>query len=297
MPSGVTNPGLNLAIPAFFGHMKPMLADLRRLGATDFSAQAPGTELKPGATMTIPLASVTAAGIFNSSTNNYLTGGGTKWMTATAQHIHQGYDISGLDIDRAADHGRIEERFSRRASAGVAMTISSQVAAAFDAVTASTAITLVASPTLAAYQKLFGEVCDLNKINPYMCTLALSGAELGKIKAAFHAVGISATTNRDLAQLLDFGDVVVLPGVAGRMWIVPPSSFGTIACPPTILDGYIATGIETDDDTGFSVAITVAFDQELNRRVTNVGVWFGCALISAAADGSTPGIIKVVAPA
>ena len=49
----IENPGLVQAIEAMFGLIRPRVIDLRRLGATDFSAENPSLDIKPGATMKV----------------------------------------------------------------------------------------------------------------------------------------------------------------------------------------------------------------------------------------------------
>jgi hypothetical protein len=50
----LTSPGLVLSIDALFGFIRPPVRKLARLGATDFSADAPGIDIKPGATIKSP---------------------------------------------------------------------------------------------------------------------------------------------------------------------------------------------------------------------------------------------------
>ena len=57
----LTSPGLTLAIDALFGNIKPQLDLIRRLGATDFAAENPGVDIKPGTTMKMPLSTVSEA--------------------------------------------------------------------------------------------------------------------------------------------------------------------------------------------------------------------------------------------
>ena len=85
----ITAPGITLAIDALFGNMKPNVDVLRKMGMTDFSAEAPGLEIKPGTTMKVPLSTVTKALEYNEDSNNYLTGGNTSYGTLTATHFLQ----------------------------------------------------------------------------------------------------------------------------------------------------------------------------------------------------------------
>ena len=50
---------------------------------------------------------------------------------------------------------------------------------------------------------------------------------------------------------------------------------------------------ETDPDTGLSVGIVIASDQDHNRLIANADLWFGCTVQGCAAAASTAGIIKV----
>ena len=106
-------------------------------------------------------------------------------------HFLKGYDISGTDIDRGVDAGRIEQLFSRRAATGILMAMSDTTATALDGVTLSTGITPPAAPTAEEYLKPAGSVTAKNKVNALGSVLALSGTELGKIKAAFVADGVT----------------------------------------------------------------------------------------------------------
>ena len=90
----LTSPALTLSIEALFGHIRPALDIIDALGPTDFSSDAPGLDVKPGATIKVPLSTVSAATAFNASSNNYLTGGNTDWASLTASHYLQGFDAS-----------------------------------------------------------------------------------------------------------------------------------------------------------------------------------------------------------
>ena len=105
----LTSPGLTLAIDALFGNIKPQLDLIRRLGATDFAAENPGVDIKPGTTMKVPLSTVSAALAFDDDTNNYLTGGDTAYGTLTCTHFLQGYDMRGTNIDAGVNAPRIKQ--------------------------------------------------------------------------------------------------------------------------------------------------------------------------------------------
>lgn len=289
----ITNPALTIAVEALFGYIRPTILNLSKLGSTDFSSDAPQVDIKPGATMTFPVSSVAGASAFHADTNNYLTGGSTSWATLTATHYLQGFDIAGTDIDNGVNASRIEQLFSRRAAAGINIAVGTAAVASLDGVTASTGITLPASPTLAEYSALFGAVEGKNKVNSIGSVLALSGTELGKIKSVFLAAGINPGSNQELAAMLNFSDIVLVPAATGRIWVVPPSAFGFIARVPSVVARYLSAGSETDPETGLSIGIVVADDQTLNRRITNADLWFGATALSANAAATTAGIIKV----
>lgn len=289
----ITAPALVIATEALFGHIRPTILNLMKLGATDFSADAPGVDIKPGTTIKVPVSSVAGASAFNATTNNYRTGGTTSWAELTATHYLQGFDILGTDIDSGVNAPRMEQLFSRRAGAGIVIAVSQTSVSALDGVTPSTGITLPAAPTLAEYNSLFGLVDAKNKVNAIGSVLAVSGSELGAIKAAFLGAGVNPGSNTELAQMLGFSDIVVVPGATGRLWVVPPSSFGFIARVPTYVARYVAAGSETDPETGLAIGIVVADDQDLNRRITNADIWFGATALSANAAATTAGIIKV----
>ena len=103
------SPGLVLAVPATFGFIKPQLDLIRRLGATDFSAEDPGLKSEPGVTVKYPLSVVSKALAFDDDTNNYLTGGNTEYGELTATHFLQGYDMRGTDIDKGQNAARIKQ--------------------------------------------------------------------------------------------------------------------------------------------------------------------------------------------
>lgn len=289
----ITNPGLVVAIESLFGLIKPAINDLARLGMTDFSAEKPNVDIKPGSTSKIPISSVSAALEFNETTNNYLTGGATAWASLTATHFLQGFDLKGADIDAGVDAPRIKQLFSARAAAGIGLSTSGVTATALTAITTSTGITLPAAPTYAEYDALFGQVETKQKLNAKGSVLAVSGSELGKIKSAYHDKGIAFASLEEIAGMLGFADLVPVTGVTGRMWVVPPLSLGFIARVPAILARYVAAGVETDPDTGLSIGIVVADDQAGNRQIANADLWFGCAALSANAAATEAGIVKV----
>ncbi|MGN0846826.1 MAG: hypothetical protein ACI4RA_05520 [Kiritimatiellia bacterium] len=286
----LTAPGLTLSIEALFGHIKPQLDVVRRMGFTDFSKADPGIEIKPGATIKYPLSSVDAASVYDESTNNYLTGGSTAWGTLTATHYLQGFDLKGVNIDEGVNAGRIRQLFAARAGAGIAWAVRNAVKTSLDGATASTAVTLKAAPALADYDALGEGVGWLDKAN---ATLVVNGAEWAKIKGVLHGAHLSATPAA-AAEELGFRELVVLPDLTARAVIVPFSSVGFIARVPAIVANYPESGAETDEDSGLSVGIVVADDQAKNRQVVNADLWFGVALISASANATTSkGAIKV----
>ena len=64
----ITSPALTLAMDAMFGNIKPVIDALKKLGATDFSADAPGFQVKPGATIKIPVSSIEASTTIRATT-------------------------------------------------------------------------------------------------------------------------------------------------------------------------------------------------------------------------------------
>lgn len=285
----LTSPGLVLAVEALFGHIRPTLVNLSKLGATDFSADKPSAEIKPGATIKVPVSSVAAASEYNASTNNYLTGGATDWAVLTATHYLQGFDIAGADIDTGVDAPRIKQLFSRRAGGGVSAAAQAVAVAALDGATASTGVTLPAAPTIAQYVALAGTLAWLDKASS---VLAVNGSEAGLIKGAFFDKGVSGD-EQALAKYMGFSDLVVLPGMTARACVVPASAMGFIGRVPAILARYAEAGAETDPETGLSVGIVVADDQAKNRQIVNADLWFGATVLSANAGATTAGVVKV----
>lgn len=285
----LTSPGLTLSIEALFGHIRPALDLIDALGPTDFSADAPGLEVKPGATIKVPLSTVSAAQAFNASTNNYLTGGNTDWASLTATHFLQGFDITGTNVDQGVNAGRIKQLFSKRCGVGIAMAAKDTIITALDGTTASTGVKIVASPTLAQYDALASAV---SWYDPTEACLVVNGTEHAKIKAVMHSAHLSATPE-SIAAELGFRKYIVLPGMTARICIVPYSSIGFMARVPTLVASYRESGVETDEKSGLSVGIVVAEDQATNKQVVNGDLWFGAAVVSANAGATTPGIIKV----
>ena len=81
--------------------------------------------------------------------------------------------------------------------------------------------------------------------------------------------------------------------MTARAAIVPANSFGSIARVPTIVSRYLEVGTETDPDTGLSVGIVIADDQDHNRLIANADIWFGCAVQGAPASANKAGIVKL----
>lgn len=284
----LTSPALTLAVEAMFGNIKPALDIIDALGPTDFSDGAPGVDVKPGATIKVPLSTVGAAQAFNASSNNYLTGGDTDWATLTASHYLQGYDVSGVNLDQGVNAARIRQLFAKRCGSSIAMAARAAIVSALDGATASTGVKIAASPTLAQYDAL-ASACDW--FNPAECVLVLNGAEWVKVKGVLHGSHLSASP-QSAAEELGFKRVVVLP-TTGRAFIVPFGSMGFISRVPQIVADYKEHGTETDPDSGLSVGIVVADEQSGNRIVVNGDLWFGAALLSANAAATTPGVVKV----
>ena len=285
----LTSPGLTLAIDALFGNIKPLLDLIRRLGATDFAAENPGVDIKPGTTMKMPLSSVSEALAFDDDTNNYLTGGDTSYGALTCTHFLQGYDMRGTNIDAGVNAPRIKQLFSMRVATGLSMAMQKALKTALDGTTASTGVKIVAAPTLAQYDALAADITWLDKLNS---ALVVNGAEFAILKGLMHGANLSATP-ANIAQELGFRDVIVVPGMTARAVIVPISSIGFMGRVPAIVADYKETGIETDPDSGLAIGIVVANDQEHNRVVVNGDLWFGVCAKSASADATKAGIIKV----
>ena len=287
----LTSPALTLATEALFGHITPALDLIDALGPTDFSADAPGLEVKPGATIKVPLSTVSAASAFNASTNNYLTGGNTDWASLTASHYLQGFDITGVNIDQGVNASRMKQLFSKRAGVGIAMAAKAAIVTALDGTTASTAVKIAAvgTVTLAGYD---GLATAATWFDPTEACLVVNGTEYANIKNLMHAAHLSATPE-NMAAELGFKKVICLAGMTARACIVPYSSIGFIGRVPALIASYRESGAETDEKSGLSVGIVVAEDQATNKQVVNADLWFGVATVSANAGATTAGIIKV----
>ena len=287
----ITSPALTLAVPALFGRIRPATDLLRRLGPTDFAADAPTVQIAPGATIKVPISSVDAAQEYNASTNNYLTGGSTDWASLTATHLLSGHDVSGVDIDSGVNQGRIEQLFSIRAGDAIAAAVQGVLKTALDGVTQSTEIVIPAtgSATLADYLNIASGIAWLDRATSM---LAVNGSELAAIKAVFAAQHILGT-DEELARYMGFAGIVCVPGMTARAVIVPRSSVGFLARVPTTIARYRESGVETDGDTQLSIGIVVADDQGKNRLVVNGDIWFGATLLSANAAATTAGAVKI----
>lgn len=285
----LSSPALTLAVPALFGNVKPVLNAIKRLGPTDFSADAPEFAVKPGATVKVPVASITAAAEYNESTNNYGTGGATDWASLTAKHYLKGFDVSGTNIDQGVDQQKIEQIFALRAGSGIAYAIQSATAAALDSCTASTGVTLPAKAALSDYLKLNGAK---DWFDGLLTVLALNGSEYANLKSLLAEAGIVGD-DRQVAGVLGFKDVLLVPGMAARACVVPEGSLGFLGRVPALVADYAEDGVETDPDTGLSVGIVVNADRDHNRRIVNADIWFGVYAISSPATAVSAGVIKV----
>lgn len=286
----LTSPAITLSIEALFANIKPTLTALKKLGLTDFSADKPGVDIKPGATIKVPLSTVGAAAAFDESTNNYLTGGNTDWASLTATHYLQGFDLKGVNIDEGVNESRVKQLFAKRCGTGISMACVAAIKTALDGCTASTGVTLPTTATLANYD---GLAHAKDWYDPMQSCLVLNGAEFAALKGVMHAAHLSASLE-SLATELGFKKVIVLSGMTARAAIVPYGSIGFISRVPTLVADYKEAGVETDSDSGLSLGIVVASDQGVNKMVVNGDIWFGCAALSASADAAkTKGIIKV----
>lgn len=285
----ITSPGLVLASHALFGQVKPLLDSLKKLGPTDFSADAPPVDIKPGATVKVPVSDVSKAGVYDATDNHYRTGGSTSWHTLTANHYLEGFDLTGVDIDSGVNAERIRQLFSARASIGIAMAVQDAVKTALNGVTASTAVTIPASPTLAQYVALAHAV---DWADGSLCALAVNNAELAQIKGVFAAAHLAGSLD-EIAEYMGFRSLVLVPGMTARAVIVPASTIGFIGRVPTYIARYVQTGAEVDEDTGLAIGIVVADDQDHNRQIVDADLWFGTTVLSANAGATTKGAIKV----
>lgn len=288
----ITAPGLTLSIPALFGMIKPTVDTLRKIGSTDFAASADGImPIKPGATLKVPVSSVSAALEYDYDDNNYCTGGETSWAQLTAKHYLQGFDISGVDIDSGVSQGRMEQLFARRAGAGIAAAVQGVVVAALDGATASTGVTVpdVGTAVLSDYLNIGNGLAWLDKSTSVLAVNGTALADIKKLFAAGHIIG----TNTEIAQFMGFADLVLVPGMTARFAIIPATSVGFVGRVPEIIADYPQAGAEMDEDTGLAVGIVVANDQCHNRRIVNADLWFGMAVLSANAGATTAGVVKI----
>lgn len=298
----LTSPALTLSIEALFGHIRPALDIIDALGPTDFSAEAPGLEVKPGATIKVPLSTVEAAKPFVDSSaatqqnpvNNYLTGGNTEWAALAATHYLQGFDIKGVNIDQGVNAARMRQLFAKRAGVGIAMAVKNAIRTALDNTTnipVSTAVKIpaVASVALSDYD---GLAHAKDWYDPTEACLVVNGTEYSAIKKLMHAAHLSASPE-SIAAELGFRKVIVLAGMTRRMCIVPYSSIGFIARVPALVADYEEAGVETDEKSGLSIDIVVATEKGDNKRVVNGDLWFGCATVGSPAGATTAGIIGV----
>ena len=285
------SPACVLAIEAMFANIKPGLDGITKLGTTDFSKDAPGVQVKPGATIKVPISSVSAAGTYDASSNHYGTGGDTSWAELTCAHYLKGFDITGVNVDQGADAGRMKALFTSRAGTSIAAAVQAALASALDGTTTSTGVTCpaVGSATLADYMKLS---TAKGWMNGPESVLALNGAELANVKALFAAAHIMGS-NTELAQFLGFKDMVLVPGMTDRMCIVPAGSMGFVARVPEIIVKYRESGVETDPDTGLSIGIVINEDGDHNRLIANADLWFGVAAQSCAQAAAAAGIVNV----
>lgn len=291
MPMTLT--GIALSIEAMFANIRPATDTLQKLGSVDFSSAAPGIDIKPGATIKVPLSTIAAASAFNVSTNHYGTGGATTYGDLTATHYLQGFDLSGEDLDKGVNAPRMKNLFARRAGGGIAMAAMAAVKTGLDAVTASTAVTLNAtmgSRVIADYLNLAGSIAWLDKTTS---VLAVNGATLANIKSLLAAINVTTASLTELAQYLGFRDIVLVPGMTASAVIVPAGGFGSIARVPAIIADYAEAGVETDPESGLSVGIVVNNDRNLNRQIVNADLWFGVITQKAPAAAGTSGCIKI----
>lgn len=287
----LTSPALTVAVPALFGAVRPTLDTLRRIGATDFSADAPDYDIKPGATIKIPISSVSAASAYDETSNNYLTGGTTDWASLTCTHYLKGFDVSGVNVDQGVDAAKMKQLFAVRAGKSIAAAAMGNARTALDGVTASTAVKLpaVASAAISDYQTLGA---DLNWLDRANAVLAVNATEYANIRAVFAAVNVIGT-EQELAAFIGYRDLVCVPGLTARAVIVPDGSVGFLGRVPTIIADYPEFGVETDDESGLAVGIVRANDQTHNRIVVNADLWFGTAVLSAPAGATTAGAVNV----
>lgn len=285
----LSSPAVTLAIEALFANIKPTLNLLKKLGPTDFSADAPNVSVKPGATIKVPVSSVSKAGEYNETSNNYLTGGATDWASLTASHFLQGYDISGVNVDQGVDAAKMKQLFASRAGTGIAMAIQENIKKALNDVVASTAVTLGQTPTIDEYLALGDGVGFLDKATSM---LAVNGAMLADMKKKFAEKNIVGTPD-ELAVYCGFMGCVLVPGSAARALIVPAGSTGFIGRVPELIARYAEAGTQVDDDTGLAVGIVIADDQARNRLVANADLWFGTVVQGSPANASKAGVIKI----
>lgn len=277
----IQSPALSVGLATLFGDIRPALDVVKRLGGSyDFSDGPDGIVLAPaGETVKVPISSVNAAGVYNATTNNYFTGADTDWASMTPTLYLKGFDISGVDVDKGCDAKKFENLFTRRASKSIGAAILAAVPTVFGA-----PVSTSRAYTIADLMQIGAEYSWLDKSR---AALVVNGATFGKIKAAFATA--QTFTKQEITEALGFREIVVMPCGADEWHVIPDGAFGMRAAVPTAVAKYAETGVETDEESGFSVGIKVANDEAHNRIIVNVDCWFGMWTIMG--SSSAPGLV------
>lgn len=280
---------LQLSVAELFKQALPAVDLIAKLGYTDFSASAPEIKIGSGQTVKMPLGDSGVADVFAKGTNDYLSSADPDLVNLTATHILSGHTVDGEGLDSADYAPRYKQIFAAKAGRAVGAKMKALAAAALDGATASTGVTLPATPTLANYMAL---ATAKPWIDGNMATLVVNGAEAAKIKGVFAAAHL-VPTNEQIAEFLGFRGFAVLNGMTARAAIVPEGCFGMLGRVPTIIANYRESGVEVDSESGLAIGIVVADNQGSNEIKVSADAWFGAACKSAPATAATAGVVKV----
>ena len=195
-------------------------------------------------------------------------------------HFLQGLRRKGVDIDNGVpgNVSRLTQLFSMRAAAGIGIAASGVAASALTGVTASTGVTLPASPDHTGYDGLYGQVDAQNKINGQGRGARHHGHGAGQDQGSIPREGYPHRW-REGYRRRAWLDCVAIPGATGAHLGYPPLALGFIGRVPTIIADYESGGLRHDPETGLAIGIVVANAQANNKKIVNADLWFGCAVL------------------
>lgn len=297
MASSLTSPGLKAVSDKCLIALRPYLTRL-----SGFTLDCSPDFLGRTKHVSVPVVAGVAETFGTETTKNYAHTTGTLKYVDVDASMHTKATFSLTDADcLEIDDSSMWANFARAGADVIgaaivkgAMTLLTDSAATDTLTLATSGVTVASIAGLAA-------AVMAKSVDPTQCTLLLKPDSfftlVGALPASVYGSADVIKAGRIDGALLGFAEIAVAPDIttAGVGFVVPHSALAIatrVPKPPKGGEGYIETGSQTDEITGFTLGVRVHVSPDVGETFLNIEVLHGGALTKAAGG---PGYYKVTA--